>query len=45
MIRLEFEAESPQLAARVVNALANAYIEEQLSSRIDMTRQATGWME
>ena len=45
MITLSFESESPKLAAAIANALANSYIEDQLSSRIDMTRQASSWME
>jgi len=45
VIKLDFEAESPALAAKVANALANAYIEDQLASRVAMTKQATGWME
>jgi len=45
LITLTFEAENPKLAANVANALANTYIEDQLSSRIEMTRQASSWME
>ena len=45
LITLDFISESPDLAAKVANALGNAYIEDQLASRIDMTRQATTWME
>jgi len=45
MITLEFESESPALAARIANSLANAYIEDQLDSRVEMTKQATGWLE
>ena len=45
VIKLDFQAESPILAAKAANALANAYIEDQLASRMAMTKQATGWME
>jgi len=45
MITVEFESESAVLAARIANALAKAYIDDQLGSRVEMTRQATGWLE
>lgn len=45
LITLSFESEDPELAAEVANALGLAYIDDQLASRVDMTRQATIWME
>lgn len=45
LITVSFESESPELAARVANTLAQAYIDDQLSSRANMTRRATKWME
>ncbi len=45
LITLSFEAESPDLAAEIANALGNAYIDDQMVSRLEMTQKATGWME
>jgi len=45
LVDVGFEARSPELAAKVANALAEAYIKDQLDSRIEMTRQATSWMQ
>ena len=45
LISISFVSETPALAASVANALGDVYINDQLSSRIDMTRRATSWME
>lgn len=45
LISVSFEAESATLAAKVANALGNAYIDDQMASRLEMTQKATGWME
>jgi len=45
LITVSFEAESPALAAQVANVLGNAYIEDQMASRLEMTQKATRWME
>jgi len=45
VVKISFESISPSLAAAVPNALANAYIEDQLFSRVKLTKQATGWLE
>jgi len=45
LITVNFEAESPVLAANIANALANTYIDDQMVSRLEMTQKATGWME
>jgi len=45
IIKVAFESASPSLAAEVANALADAYIEDQLVSRVKLTKQATGWLE
>ncbi len=45
LITITFESESPKLAAEVANALASAYIDDQLLSRLEMTQKATKWME
>ena len=45
LITITFESESPKLAAEIANALASAYIDDQLLSRLEMTQKATKWME
>ena len=44
LIKLSYESYSPQLAARIPNAVANAYIAEQQSVRTDVTEKATSWL-
>jgi len=45
MVVVKFDAEDPDLAARVVNGLVNNYIEFNFRSKYEATRQASGWME
>jgi len=45
IVKVSFESESSVLAADIPNALATAYIQEQLNSRIQLTKKATGWLE
>jgi capsular exopolysaccharide synthesis family protein len=44
LVNVSFDAEDPQLAVRVVNALGEAYIESDLEARLDMTRKANNWL-
>jgi len=44
LIEISFESHSAQMAADVANTLVEVYIRDSLESRIEMTRQATGWM-
>lgn len=44
LVNVTFESTDPELAARVANTLANAYIESFLEQRLASTQQATGWM-
>lgn len=44
LARIAFDSESPQIAAEVTNAIARAYIDDQMESRLEMTRQATQWL-
>ncbi|MBB5211858.1 GumC family protein [Microbulbifer hydrolyticus] len=44
LIKLSYESYSPQLAAGIPNAVANAYIAEQQSVRTDVTEKATSWL-
>lgn len=44
LIEVSFEAEDPQLAARVVNAHVQDFIELNFRSRYDATTQASNWL-
>lgn len=42
---ISFESRSPALAAKVANAVAQAYIENDMDSRFAMTQQASNWIQ
>jgi polysaccharide biosynthesis transport protein len=44
LIEVTFAAQDPQLAARVVNAHVQNYIEANFKSKYDATTQASGWL-
>jgi polysaccharide biosynthesis transport protein len=44
LIDVRFEAEDPQLAAQVVNAHLQNYIEQNFRSKYDATTQASNWL-
>ena len=44
LIEVTFESEDPQLAAQVVNAHLQNYIEENFKSKYDATTQASKWL-
>jgi polysaccharide biosynthesis transport protein len=44
LIEVSFEAQDPQLAAQVVNAHLQNYIEENFRSKYDATMQASNWL-
>ncbi|MDQ6970764.1 MAG: polysaccharide biosynthesis tyrosine autokinase [Mariprofundus sp.] len=44
IVGISFVSDDPNVAARTANAFAQAYIEDQLGSRIEMTRQGTEWL-
>ncbi len=44
LIEVTFESEDPQLAAQVVNAHLQNYIEENFRSKYDATTQASKWL-
>ena len=44
LITISFDAHDAELSAAVPNALAQAYIESNLESRLAMTQQAAGWI-
>jgi succinoglycan biosynthesis transport protein ExoP len=44
LIQVQFEAEDPQLAAAVVNAHLQNFVEQNFRSKFDATTQATTWL-
>ena len=44
LIEVRFEAEDPQLAAQIVNAHIQNYIEQNFRSKYDATTQASNWL-
>jgi polysaccharide biosynthesis transport protein len=44
LIQVQFEAEDPQLAAAVVNAHLQNFVEENFRSKYDATTQASNWL-
>lgn len=44
LVDLSFEANDPQLAARVANTIGRAYIEDNLESKLEVTAQASSWL-
>jgi len=44
LVNITFESESPQLAAKVANAVAEVFIESHLEAKLEMTQQATSWL-
>jgi capsular exopolysaccharide synthesis family protein len=44
LVRIAFEGPDPALAARLANTLPQAYIEETLEGRLQMTEAASAWL-
>ncbi len=44
VVYLNYESTDPQLAARIVNAIAREFIDSNLETRLSGTVQATGWL-
>jgi capsular exopolysaccharide synthesis family protein len=44
LIEVQFEAQDPQLAAQVVNAHLQSYLEQNFRSKFDATTQASNWL-
>ncbi len=44
LVQVAFEATDPKLAARIADAVAEAYIEADMDARYAMTRQANEWL-
>lgn len=45
VIEVAFSSSDPVLAAEIANAVAKAYINDQLSAKFDATRTATSWLQ
>jgi Mrp family chromosome partitioning ATPase/capsular polysaccharide biosynthesis protein len=45
IIEVSFSSLDPEKAARITNAIAEAYIQDQLQAKTDAARQASQWME
>ncbi len=45
LVTISFESPDPVLAARVANTVAEAYIENDLDARYQMTQQASAWLQ
>lgn len=45
IIEISFGANNPQRAAEIANAIAEAYIQDQLEARYGATRQGSKWLE
>ena len=45
VLALEYTAPDPTFAARIVNAFAEAYLSDQLDSKVEVSERITGWME
>ncbi|SEA33881.1 GumC family protein [Microbulbifer marinus] len=44
LVKITFESESPELAAQVANTVAEVFIESHLEAKLEMTQQATSWL-
>ena len=44
LVKITFESESPKLAAQVANTVADVYISSHLEAKLEMTQQATTWL-
>ncbi len=43
-IKVTFQSPDAEKAARIDNAIADAYVEDQLNAKFDATQKATGWL-
>ncbi|WP_438864508.1 GumC family protein [Neptunicella sp.] len=44
VVNISYESESPQLAAKIANTVAEVYIESYLEAKFSMTSKATTWL-
>lgn len=45
VLKVSYTSVTPRLSARVANAIAEAYIEDQLASKYEATQRATEWLK
>lgn len=45
LVKISFESQDPELAAKVANALGNAYIDSHMSAKMAMTNSAMNWLQ
>jgi succinoglycan biosynthesis transport protein ExoP len=45
VIEISYEALSPEKAVKIANAVADAYIDEQLKTRFESARRASAWLQ
>jgi polysaccharide biosynthesis transport protein len=45
VIQIDYNASSPERAATIANAVANAYVTDQLNAKFDANRTATSWLQ
>lgn len=45
VLSVSYTSISPALSAQIANAIANAYIEDQLASKYEATQRATDWLK
>jgi succinoglycan biosynthesis transport protein ExoP len=45
VIEIKFNASSPERASDIANAVANAYVTDQLSAKFEANRTATSWLQ
>jgi polysaccharide biosynthesis transport protein len=43
-LQIDFESKEPEKAARIANAIADAYVEDQLNAKFEATLKATQWL-
>ncbi len=44
LVKIHFTSRDPKIASQIANAIGEAYIEENIYSRLDATRQTSGWI-
>jgi len=44
LVKISFEAYEPAFAAKMANAVGDAYIEDNLGSKLELTLKATSWL-
>lgn len=45
ILRISYEASSPELAQRIARGYANAVVQDQLNADLDATKAATAWLQ